>query len=113
MVYVSIYKGILFVEGYEGSAKILGKIAYQKQFTYNSQIQTLECVKDQLVQRTLELGGNAVVNFQYGQKSSSCCGSFLCSLDDNVRWYGDGLAAIIPEERKQEMLDLILYNGIK
>ena len=104
MAYISIYKGIVFVEGNESSAKILGNIEYKKLFTFNSQIQTLDCVKEQLAEKTIALGGNAVVNFKYGQKSSGWFKSSLFSLDDNIKWYGCGEAAIISEERKVELL---------
>lgn len=104
-MYVSIYKGILFVESYEPSAMILGNVEYKKSFSFNSQLQTLDCVKEQLVEKVVALGGNAIINFQYGQKSSGWFKSSLFSLDDNIKWYGSGIAAIISEERKKELLE--------
>ncbi len=105
MAYTSIYKGIFFIEGIEQTAKILGQVEYKKAFSFNSQIQTLDCVKDQLVEKTIALGGNAVVNFKYGQKSSGWFKSSLFSLDDNIKWYGDGLAAILPEETRNKIIE--------
>ena len=105
MAYTSIYKGIIFIEGTEPTATILGAVEYKKVCTFNSQIQTLDCVKDQLVEKTIALGGNAVVNFKYGQKSSGWFKSSLFSLDDNIKWYGNGLAAIISEEKKTEIFE--------
>ena len=105
MAYVSVYKGIIFIEGYEPTAKPLGKIEYKKLFSYNAQTQTLDCVKEQLIEKTMALGGNAVVDFQYGQKSSGWFKSCLLSLDDNIKWYGSGTAAIIPEDRIKELLE--------
>lgn len=103
MVYISIYKGIIFVEGSEPAAKILEKVEYKKNFSFNAQLHTLECVKDQLCQKVKDMGGNAVVEFQYGQKSSGWFKSSLFSLDDNIKWYGSGKAAIIPEYRIREI----------
>lgn len=105
MAYTSIYKGIIFIEGFEQSAKILGNIEYKKLFSYNSQIQTLDNVKEQLKDQTIALGGNAVINFKYGQKSSGWFKSALFALDDNIKWYGSGTAAIIPEEVKIQILE--------
>ena len=105
MAYTSIHKGIIFIEGSEQSAEILGPIEYKKLFSFNAQIQTIDCVKDQLVEKTVALGGNAVVDFKYGQKSSGWFKSSLFSLDDNIKWYGSGLAAIIPEEIKNKILE--------
>lgn len=51
------------------------------------------------------MGGNAVVEFNYGQKSSGWFKSALLALDDNIKWYGNGVAAIIPEERKNDLLE--------
>lgn len=107
MAYATFYKGILFIEGIELSAQILGKIEYKKNFSYNSQSKTLNCVKDQLVEKTIALGGNAVIDFQYGQKTSGWFKSLLLNYDDNIKWFGNGVAAIIPEERKNEILEKI------
>lgn len=105
MAYASIYKGIIFVEGEDPTAQLLGEIEYKKNFTYNSQIQGLDCVKDQLVDKTVALGGNAVLYFKYGQKSVGWFRASLLSLDDNIKWYGSGVAAILPEERIKEFLE--------
>ena len=105
MAYTFIYKGIIFVEGFEPSAEILMDIEYKKLFSFNAQVRTLDCVKDQLVEQTIALGGNAVINFKYGQKSSGWFKSSLFSLDDNIKWYGSGTAAIIPEFVKNKILE--------
>ena len=105
MAYTSIYKGIIFVEGEEASARVLGKVEYKKSFSFNAQSRTLDNVKDQLVDKAIAMGANAVVNFQYGQKTSGWFKSSLFQLDDNVKWYGSGMAAIIPETRKNEILE--------
>lgn len=105
MAYISVYKGVIFIEGSESSARILQDIEYNKKFSYNAQLKTLDSVKDQLADKTLALGGNAVLNFKYGQRSSGWFKSILLSLDDNIKWYGSGTAAIIPEETKNKILE--------
>ena len=105
MAYTSIYKGVIFIEGAEQTAEILGQVEYKKLFSFNSQIQTLDCVKDQLIEQTLALGGNAIIDFKYGQKSSGWFESFLFNLDDNIKWYGSGLAVILPEETRNKIFE--------
>ena len=104
MLHASIYKGIVFIEGYEPTATRLGKVEYHKLFSFNAQIQTLDAVKEQLFHQTVQRGGNAVINFTYGQKSSGWFKSSLFSLDDNIKWYGSGEAARIPEDRLKEIV---------
>ena len=100
-----MYKGIIFVEGNIPSAKVIGRIEYNKKFSYNSQIKTLDCVKEQLADKAIALGANAVLHFTYGQQSSGWFKSALLSLDDNIKWYGSGSAAILPEEEKNKILE--------
>ena len=104
MAYISVYKGFIFIEGSEPSARLLGKVEYKKNFSFNSQIQTIDSVKEQLLQKAYAMGGNAVVEFKYGQKSSGWFKSSLFSLDDNIKWYGDGIAAILPQDKVKEIL---------
>ena len=105
MAYTSIYKGVIFIEGVEQTAKVLGRVEYKKLFSFNAQVQTLDCVKDQLIEKTIALGGNAIIDFKYGQKSSGWFKSSLFSLDDNIKWYGSGIAVILPEETKNKILE--------
>lgn len=105
MAYTSIYKGVIFIEGAEQTATILGQVEYKKHFSFNSQIQTIDSVKDQLIEQTLALGGNAIIDFKYGQKSSGWFKSSLFCLDDNIKWYGNGLAAILSEETKNKIFE--------
>ena len=105
MAYTSIYKGFVFIEGYEPTANVLGKVEYKKNFSFNAQLKTLNDVKDQLIEKAQMLGANAIVNFTYGQKSSGWFKSALFSLDDNIKWYGSGEAAILPEEKIKEIFE--------
>ncbi len=105
MAYVSVYKGVVFIEGYEPSARLLGRVEYDKRFSYNAQLKTLDSVKEQLAGKAVAMGANAVVEFTYGQKSSGWFKSVLLSLDDNIKWYGYGMAAIIPQDRIAVLLE--------
>lgn len=105
MAYISIYKGIIFVEGFEPNAQLLGEVEYVKTFSFGQQDKTINCVKDQLAEKARALGGNAVLNFKYGQKSSGWLKSMLFNLDDNIKWYGSGIAAILHQERVNEIFE--------
>ncbi len=107
MVHASIYNGIVFIEGDEPSAKLLGEVNYTSYHSFNSQLKTLDSVKEMLSKKTLELGGNAVVNFKYGQKSYGLLKSLIFWLDDNVKWYGSGTAAILTDEKLNAIIDQI------
>ena len=100
MSYTSIYNGILFIEGSEKSATILGKVEYKRKKLFNTQLNSLDTVKEQLAQTAISMGGNAVIDFNYGQKEN-------CWLWDCVQWYGNGLAANIPENRWKEIVENI------
>ena len=63
-----------------------------------SQLKTLDDLKDDLAQEVLRLGGNALKAFKYGQRSVGFLGSIL-SLDD-VKWYGSGDVIIIHQDKK-------------
>lgn len=99
MAYTSIHNNILFIEGSEQSATILGQIKYKSKLL-NAQLKSLEAVKDQLAEKAISMGGNAVIDFNYGQKEN-------CWFWDSVRWYGNGQAAIIPENRWKEIVENI------
>lgn len=99
MAYKTLYKDIIFIEGNEKNESNLGLVKYKKGLKlYNNQLKNLDDVKEQLYQQTKELGGNAVINFKYGQKSASWFKSIFLSLDDNVNWYGEGEAVILSNE---------------
>lgn len=104
MAYISVHKGVAFIEGDEPGARILGRVEYQKEGFYNQQLKDLDAVKDQLAQKARAMGGNAVKDFKYGQKSTGWFRSMLLSYDDNINWYGNGTVIQISAERLQEIL---------
>ena len=87
MAYKTIYNDVIFIEGEEPNAKIVGNVSY-KYGSFGSQLKNLNDVKKFLALEAKIKGCNCVVNFQYGQKSS------WLSLDD-MKWYGKGKCAII------------------
>ena len=105
MAYTSLYKDFIFVEGIIDVDKVLGKIEYEKIFTFNSQSKTLDCVKDQFIEKAKALGGNIIIDFKYGQKTVGWFKSFLFSLDDDIRWYGSGVVATISDKKRKEIIE--------
>ncbi|MGV8984622.1 hypothetical protein [Clostridium sp.] len=91
MAYTSVYENIIFIEGQNESAKIVGNINSDLSFKFGAQLKNLNDVKKELVNKAKKLGANCVLNFTYGQKSR------LFAIDD-VAFYGAGKAAILPNE---------------
>ncbi|MCR5068040.1 MAG: hypothetical protein K6A14_08280 [Erysipelotrichaceae bacterium] len=98
MAYKSIMDGIIFIEGEMKDARLLEPIKYVKDSFYNQQLKNLNDIKRQLVSKAKDMGANAVVDFKYGQKSTTMLRSMLLALDDNINWYAEGIAAILDEE---------------
>lgn len=107
MIFYSIFEGIIFVEGTCDYYQQKGYIEYKKDSFYNQQMKSLDNVKHQLAQKAKNLGANAIINFQYGQKNTTFLRSILLSLDDNIKWYGTGLAVVISEDSKKEIMQII------
>ncbi|MBR6514090.1 MAG: hypothetical protein IKT46_04565 [Clostridia bacterium] len=105
MAYTTIHNGVIFIEGEEPGATVIGPIEYKKEGFYNQQLKDLDMVKDQLARRTQEMGGNAVKDFKYGQKSTSWFRSMLLSYDDNINWYGNGIVVRLTPERYKEIVE--------
>lgn len=104
MAYTSFHNGIAFIEGGEPNSRKVGHVEYAKDGFYNQQLKDLDAVKDQLANKARAMGANAVIDFVYGQKSTSWFRSMFLSLDDNINWYGSGTAVVISPERMQEIV---------
>ena len=61
-----------------------------------SQLKTLKDVKKEMAARAVKAGGNAIVEFKYGQKSVGFFRSLL-QIDD-VNWYGTGTISQVVEK---------------
>ena len=105
MAYKSVFNGVIFIEGNEKHVKSFGQIEYKKDKFYNSQFQNIDRVKNQLAEKVKALGGNAIINFKYGQKNTSWFKSILLSLDDNINWFGNGEVVLLDEETYKEIIE--------
>ena len=93
-MYTTVFEGLTFVEGCPPSAKIIKPIRVEIGGVLTSaQLKNLDDVKRLMADQTRRAGGNAVVDFKYGQRSVG----FLRSLidRDDVHWYGEGKAALL------------------
>ena len=93
-MYTTVFEGITFVEGCLPSARIIKPIRVEIGGVLTSaQLKNLDDVKRLMAKEARTAGGNAVVEFKYGQRSVG----FLRSLfdRDDVHWYGEGKAALV------------------
>ena len=93
-VYATTFDGIRFVEGRPSGVRALGPIKVEIGGVLRSaQLKTLDDVKRVMAQRARAAGGNAIIDFKYGQRSVG----FLASIfqRDDVNWYGTGQIAIL------------------
>lgn len=110
MAYKSVTDGIIFVEGSLDSAHKIGRIEYSKGSFYNQQLKNLSDIKRQLADKAKSMGANAIIEFTYGQKSTSWFKATLLSLDDNINWYANGIAVRIDNALYQELVESIKQN---
>jgi hypothetical protein len=93
MMYWSIHGGVYFVEGSPEKHLPLSPISTElNDFFAQNQLRTLDDLKDRMASHAQSLGGNAVISFKYGQRSSVWKSLFGM---DNVLWYGSGEVARI------------------
>jgi hypothetical protein len=93
-VYTTTFEGITFIEGRPESARIIKPIRIEIGGVFTSaQLKNLDDVKRLMVGDARKAGGNAVVNFKYGQRS---VGFWRSLIDrDDVHWYGTGSIAVL------------------
>lgn len=97
----SEFDGILFIEGEPFESEIIGRANCTLHGIFTqSQLKNLNDVKSKLACEVKRKGGNALVNFRYGQKSS-----FWTTLIgiDNILWYGEGDIVSLPIEKIEEL----------
>lgn len=95
-MYVSVFDGIVFIEGRHPSAKLLRPVVARVDGFF-AQLRSLDDVKLGLAAQVKRSGGNCLVDFTYGQKSS-----FFSW--DHVKWTGGGVAAFVTTEVIRELL---------
>jgi uncharacterized protein YbjQ (UPF0145 family) len=93
-LYTTIFVGVKFVEGRPASARIIKPIRVEIGGVLPSaQLKDLDDVKRLMVSEARKAGGNAVVEFKYGQRS---VGFWRSLIDrDDVHWYGTGSIAVL------------------
>lgn len=92
-MYFAEFKGVWFIEGSPAEARQLGPISSELNGAFSqSQLQTLDDVKDKMRDVVLRQGGNCVTDFKYGQRSTFWKSFFGW---DKVHWYGTGQVAKI------------------
>jgi hypothetical protein len=79
--------GVFFTEATElAGQRVVGDVSWQA----SGQNQDLRYVKAQLAKKVRDMGGNALVQFTYGQRGRSWFNSG--GLVDSENWYGAGMA---------------------
>ena len=92
-MYYAEYQGVYFVEGRPAEAVAIGPISTELNgFFSQNQLKSLDDIKARMCAIVRERGGNCVVDFKYGQRST-----FWKSLFgmDNVLWHASGTIARI------------------
>lgn len=93
----TVTNGVAFIEDDVPFARQICPIeASTDSMFFSSQLQGVESVKKKMASRVIELGGNCVIRFTYGQKQTSLLRSFFSR--DDVYWYGNGIVAVVDPE---------------
>lgn len=89
--------GVMFVEGEIPGCRQIKPISVKIHGAFSqAQLKSLDDVKKKMASIAKQHGGNAVVQFKYGQRSTFW--TTLLGIDD-VSWYGDGIIALAPSPR--------------
>ena len=110
MAYCSVYENIIFIEGDCDYLVFKENLQYERT-VYNQQLKNLYDVKHQLAEKAKSVGANAVIHFEYGQKSKGWFISMLLAFDDNINWHASGDAVVISNEKKEKILNKIKNNN--
>jgi hypothetical protein len=88
-----MFEGIVYIEGRPSGARIIQPISVELNHMFRQNLlKTLDDVKREMNKLTVAAGGNCIVDFKYGQKSSFWKSMF--GMDD-ILWYGNGMIAQI------------------
>src|SRR4051812_14788545 len=95
------FMGIRFFEGMPTVVHFIGPVRVEiSGIITSSQLKSLDDVKRLMVEKARAKGGNAIVDFKYGQRSVGCLASLF--MRDDVSWFGEGQIAYVsgsPERR--------------
>ena len=88
-----LFQGVLFSEGWPPKCEKIREtsVTLDDQYFGGSQLKNLTDVKAELVKLVKANGGNALIEFTYGQKAVGFWASLLSI--DNVSWWGKGTIA--------------------
>jgi hypothetical protein len=81
-MYWAEYKGVYFIEGMPSGAQPIRAVKAE----LLGQLKSLDHVKDAMIRQVKSAGGNAVIDFKYGQKKSFWG-------YDSTKWTGSGTIA--------------------
>ncbi len=91
---ITLHDGVYFTEDSPPTIRSFGSVAIELGgIVRQAQLKTLTDVKSALAKKAKAAGGNAIIRFQYGQKSVGFWRSIL-QLDD-INWYGRGEIALL------------------
>ena len=91
MAFTTIFEDIVFVEGDFPGAVRYGAIKSDMTRGFGTQLKSLADIKHKLADLAKKEGANAVLDFEYGQKSR-----WFLSFD-SVGYWGKGVSAVIPQ----------------
>lgn len=92
-MYHAEFQGIYFVEGSPAGAQRISPVSTELNGLFSqNQLKSLDDVKARLCALARDRGGNAVIDFKYGQRSTFWKSIF--GMDD-VHWYASGTLALI------------------
>lgn len=97
MAYTTVFQDIVFVEGNNPNATILGDVHIDLGYQFGAQLKNLNDVKKEIASQVTSKGGNCIIDFKYGQKSR------LFAIDD-VSFWGSGKIASLPQDIYEEIL---------
>lgn len=90
----TVTDGVAFFEGRVPSARPIRAIETSMDGMFvQTQLKSLESLKKAMAHRAIQLGGNCIMCFEYGQKQSSFWKSIF-SMDD-IYWKGKGIVAVV------------------
>lgn len=93
-MYETIFEGIRFIEGSPSGVRDIEPVRVELGgVIHSAQLKNLDDVKRIMAERAKARGGNAVINFKYGQRSVGILRSLF--QRDDVNWYGEGVIAFI------------------
>jgi hypothetical protein len=92
--------GVFFTEASElAGQRVIGEVSWKAA----GQNQDLRYVKAELAKKVRDMGGNALVRFEYGQRGRHWLGSV--GIVDSENWFGSGVAVAIDPELVDDVPD--------